>query len=83
MAKFTITFEREVVQVDQFTRVVEADNEEEAVAKAQAACSVYDHDCPDDAAPTGGDDCQSWTVHSSEPADDDAEIDELPEEEED
>lgn len=77
MRKFEITFERVVVQTDRFTRVIEAETEEEACAMAEAACSAYDSDCPDDAASYGGDECQSWGVHDITTASDDAEVDEL------
>ena len=78
MAKFEITFERVVVQTDRFKRVIEADSQEEAMERAEAACGPYDSDCPDDAEPFGGDQCESWEVHDLVPAPDDAEVDEIP-----
>lgn len=76
--KFDITFERVVVQTDRFTRTIEAASIEEAQEIADRATSAFDSECPDDAAPFGGDDCQSWEVHDIEAAADDAEVDELP-----
>lgn len=78
MAKFEITFERVATQTDRFTRIIEAENMEAAVERAHDACNIYDHDCPDDAKPFGGDECQSWDVHDATAAADDAEVDDLP-----
>lgn len=83
MAKFEITFERVVTQTDRFTRIVEAEDMDAACALASDACSAFNSDCPDDAAPFGGDECQSWEVHDATAAPDDAEVDELPVDEED
>jgi hypothetical protein len=78
MAKFEITFERVVTQIDRFTRVIEAETMEEANERAEAACSAFDRSCPDDAEPYGGDTVDSWDVHDVEEADPAEAVDDLP-----
>lgn len=68
MAKFLVKFEREVIQTDQFARIIEAETEEEARAKARAMADDANHSCPDDVATAGGDCCGDWDVDSLAPA---------------
>lgn len=83
MPKFEITFEREVVQIDRFTRVIEAATIEEAWDRARLAEGAYDHDCPDDAKNVGVDECRSWNTESVMPTSEACDVDELPSEDDD
>lgn len=68
MARFQIDFEREVVQVDRVTRVIEAANEQHAREIAATMACEFDMSCPDDVtvAEDGSGECQSWMVHAIE-----------------
>jgi hypothetical protein len=54
MPKWKFTISREVISADYFERVIEADTEELAVAKAQALASEADNSCPDDVRESDG-----------------------------
>lgn len=62
MAKFTITLEREVIQNERVTRVVEAASRGEARRQAAGLAALFDDDCPDDARPAGDDECGPWEI---------------------
>jgi hypothetical protein len=75
MPKFEIEFEREVVQMDRCTRIIEADDLDAAYAKAATMASEFNNTCPDDAVADKHDDCQDWTAAIVKSAADDAEVD--------
>lgn len=75
MPKFEITFEREVVQRDRCTRIIEADTLEAAQEIGDGMASEFDHDCPDDAGNQGSVECQSWEARMVRTAPEDAVVD--------
>lgn len=75
MPKFSVTFQRDVIQRDEFVRVIEASDEAAARIIAEREAAAADESCPDDACCTGSDECESWGVLDIDPADDDAEAD--------
>jgi hypothetical protein len=60
MPKFTATFERRVVEIDQFTREIEADALADAEEQANALAIEADDNCPDDAKSVRGPNCEEW-----------------------
>lgn len=63
MPKFKFVLQREVVETDEVTRIIEADTLDEANAKAEEMCSEFNSDCPDDVQTIAGGDCQDWFVN--------------------
>ncbi|SFJ48753.1 hypothetical protein SAMN03159338_1533 [Sphingomonas sp. NFR04] len=68
MARFQIDFEREVIQVDRVTRVIEASSPQHAREIAALMACEFDSSCPDDVTMSeeGSGECQEWMVHAIE-----------------
>lgn len=78
--KYEIMFTRQVTTTDYFVRIIEAESKEAAQAKADAATHLYDQECPDDAteSDSGYYDFGSWEVSDVLTAHPNAEVDDLP-----
>lgn len=63
MPKFKFILQREVVETDEVTRIIEADTLDEANSLAEEMCDEFDHSCPDDAQTIAGADCQDWFIN--------------------
>lgn len=75
MPNYQVTFRRHVTLVDEFTRVITADNENDAQAKAEDMAQRSNHDCPDDCDETGDVDLGSFYIESLDETDAEADDD--------
>lgn len=75
MPKFRVTIERKVSSYDQFSRVIEAENEREAWVKADEMALDADHDCPDDCSESPATEIGDFYTNDVEPADETEEAD--------
>jgi hypothetical protein len=66
--KFTVTFERQVIQRDRLTREIEAEDRQEAEHLAGEMAADFDDSCPDDVdSNIAGECCESWDVQTVQP----------------
>jgi hypothetical protein len=62
MPKYKIVLTREVVEIDQVIREIEAPSRADAYGDATIMASQFNEDCPDDAAAITTAECRGWKV---------------------